>query len=122
MPNDCQTSSFLSKDYYLSRNILVNPQSLLNMAIKTSNFYIKLDNQDNYQITTSSPTINYVPSSQCICSNVVSGVIYTIETNLNIIQNINADVYFISNLVGDCQVNIQFEQFFQVKFVDQSVK
>lgn len=89
--------------------------------VQTNNIFIRSSVTEQYQIGNSSTILYSNDSLSDICTNVVAGVIYYIETSQNNIPSIKADIYLFDKLTTTKDSSIAFEQFFQVKYVDGSV-
>jgi methionine synthase I (cobalamin-dependent) len=69
------------------------------------------------------PDITSIQNSTTItCQNTVAGIVYYFQTATNSLSQARADIFLMDTISANLNANISIEQFFEVKFVDSSVK
>lgn len=113
-------------DYYTSRAIVKDAaRKDISISIQTNNIFIKNSSTAQYNLVSAgaNTTITYSnDNNNDICGNVVSGIIYYIQTSGNTIVSVNVDVFLYDQITSTQNSSSYIQQFFQVKFVDTSVK
>lgn len=97
----------------------------ISIAIQINNIFIKSSSTAQYNLATAgaNTTISYSnDTNNDICANAVAGIIYYIQTSGNTIAAVKVDVFLYDEITAIQNSSSYIQQFFQVKFVDTSVK